>query len=94
MVVVVIVCLLICMFPCKTWMNVLCTCFLIYIDTLVIDLILFVIFFIGQKSFAFFSISPCVSLGTFNLVWAEENKLDKALAFNSKKFRIKSHYFL
>lgn len=51
-------------------------------------------FFIEQKSFAFSSISPCVSLGTFNLVWAEENKLDKALAFNSKKFRIKSHYFL
>lgn len=76
-------------------MNVLCTSFLMYIDTLVINLILFVIFFfIEQKSFAFSSISPCVSLGTFNLVWEEENRLDKAVAFNSKKFRVKSHHFL
>lgn len=49
---------------------------------------------IEQKSFVFSSIFPCASIETFNLVWAEENKLNKALAFNSKKFRIKSHHFL
>lgn len=60
----------------------------------VIDLILLVALFIEQKSFAASSISPCVHFGTLNLIWAEENKLDKALAFDSNKFRIKSHYFL
>lgn len=73
---------------------ILCTCILIYINTLVIYLILFVVFFIEQKSFTFSSISPCVNFGTFNLVCAEENKLDKALAFNFKQLRIKFHSFL
>ena len=75
-------------------MMILCTRILIYINTLVIDIILFVVFFIEQKSFAFSSISPCVNFGTFNLLCAEENKLDKALAFDFKQFRIKFHHFL